>query len=144
MQARIRQTCLFAAVALGLVVVLAGTALAQSGNTSIGTWKLNIAKSTFAAGTTPKSGAFTVAAAGADVKVTVDWVAATGTVSHYGFTVRYDGKDYPITGNPNRGPPRGDSGRAGRGASPGRSPPVPPGPGSRGLGQAAGGEGEVR
>ena len=102
MHARSRQTGLFAVVVLGLVVVLAGSTFAQSSNTSVGTWKLNIAKSTFAAGTIPQSGGFTIAEAGADIKVTVDWVAANGTVTHYGFTVRYDGKDYPITGNPSR------------------------------------------
>ena len=99
MQARIRQTCLFALVALGLVVVLAGTTLAQSNTSGIGTWKVNIAKSQYAAGTAPKSATFTVEAVGAGIKATVDAVAADGTVSHWGFTANYDGKDNPITGN---------------------------------------------
>ena len=43
MQTRIGQTCLFAVVALGLVVVLAGTVLAQPGSSNLGTWKLNLA-----------------------------------------------------------------------------------------------------
>jgi hypothetical protein len=102
MQTRIRPTCLFAVVSLGLVVALAGTALAQSSNPRIGTWKLNLAKSTYAAGTAPKSAAFTIVAAGAGVKVTVDGVNADGTVSHWVYTANYDGKDYPVTGNPNR------------------------------------------
>jgi hypothetical protein len=102
MQTRIRPTCLFAVVSLGLVVALAGTALAQSSNPRIGTWKLNLAKSTYAAGTAPKSAAFTIVAAGAGVKVTVDGVNADGTVSHWMYTANYDGKDYPVTGNPNR------------------------------------------
>ena len=100
MQARIRQACLFAVVALGLVVVLAGTALAQSSTpTNIGTWKIDLAKAKYAAGTAPKSATFTVAAAGAGIKVTVDSVGADGTVSHWGYTANYDGKDNPITGN---------------------------------------------
>jgi hypothetical protein len=99
MQARIRQTCLFAAVALGLVIVLAGTALAQANTSGIGTWKVNIAKSQYAAGTAPKSATFTVEAAGAGVKVVVDLVTADGTAAHWGFTANYDGKDNPITGN---------------------------------------------
>ncbi len=102
MQTRIRPTRLFAVVSLGLVVALAGTALAQSSNPRIGTWKLNLAKSTYAAGTAPKSATFTVVAAGAGVKVTVDGVNADGTVSHWMYTANYDGKDYPVTGNPNR------------------------------------------
>jgi len=99
MQARIRQACLFAAVALGLVVVFASSTLAQSSNSTIGTWKVNLAKSTYAAGTAPKSGVFTVTAAGEGFKVTVDAVTSNGTAQHWGFTANYDGKDNPITGN---------------------------------------------
>ena len=98
MQARIRQTCLFAVVALGLVVVLAGTALAQSSDPRLGTWKLNLAKSTYAAGTAPKSVTFTSEAAGAGIKSTVDVVAADGTVQHWVVTTNYDGKDTPLVG----------------------------------------------
>ena len=104
MQARIRQTCLFTAVALGLVVVLAGATLAQSSTpTNIGTWKLNLAKSTFAAGTAPKSATFTNVVAGAGIKSTSDSVAADGTARHSEYTVIYDGKDNPITGNGRNG-----------------------------------------
>jgi len=98
MQANIRQTCLCAVVALGLVVVLAGTALAQSSDPRLGTWKLNLAKSTYAAGTAPKSVTFTSEAAGAGIKSTVDVVAADGTVEHWVNTANYDGKDYPLVG----------------------------------------------
>jgi len=99
MQARVRQTCLFAVVALGLVVVLAGTALAQPSDPSIGTWKVNIARSKYIAGTLPKSATVKTEAAGAGVKVTVDPVGADGTVSHWAYTANNDGKDNPITGN---------------------------------------------
>ena len=100
MQAGSRHTCLLAVVVLGLVVVLAGTALAQSSTpTNIGTWKLNLEKSAYAAGTAPKSAAFTVEASGAGIKATVDSVAADGTVQHWGFSANYDGQENPITGN---------------------------------------------
>ena len=100
MQARTRQMWLFAAVAVTLVVVLAATTLAQSGNpTNLGTWKLNLAKSKISADMAPKSATFTVEAAGAGAKVTVDAVYADGTVRHWGYTANYDGKDNPITGN---------------------------------------------
>jgi hypothetical protein len=103
MHAETRHTCLLAVVVLGLVVVLAGTALAQSSSaTNIGTWKLNLAKSTYAPGTAPKSVTFTNEVAGAGVKTTIDSVSADGTVIHSTYTVIYDGKDYPVTGNPNR------------------------------------------
>jgi hypothetical protein len=103
MQARTRQTCLFAVVALGLVVVLAGTALAQSGSSNLGTWKLNLAKSTYAAGTAPKSATFTNVVAGAGIKSTSDSVAADGTARHSEYTMVYDGKDHPLTGNSSNG-----------------------------------------
>jgi len=104
MQARTRRTCLFAVVALGLVVALAGTALAQSNTpTNIGTWKLNLAKSTYAPGTAPKSATFTNVVAGKGVKTTSDSVATDGTAIHSEYTLIYDGKDYPITGNGRNG-----------------------------------------
>jgi hypothetical protein len=102
MQAGLRRTCLFAVVAVTVVVVLAGTTLAQSSDPRLGTWKLDVSKSTYAAGTAPQSVTFTNEAAGAGVKVTVDAVAADGTVTHWGYTADYDGKDYPVTGNPSR------------------------------------------
>lgn len=97
MQARIRQTCLFAVVALGVVVVLAGTTLAQS----VGIWKLNLAESKYNAGTPPTSTTLVYEAAGAGIKVTVDSVAPDGAMVHYTYTANYDGKDNPVVGNPN-------------------------------------------
>jgi hypothetical protein len=99
MQARTGQVYLLAVVALGLVVALAGTALAQPGSTNLGTWKLNLAKSTFAPGTAPKSAIFTNVVAGAGIKTTSDTVRADGTAVHSENTEVYDGKDYPISGN---------------------------------------------
>jgi hypothetical protein len=100
MQARSGQAGLLATVVLGLSVVLAGTALAQSGTpTNVGTWKLNLAKSTYAAGTAPKSSTLKIEEASAGFKVAVDAVAADGTKQHWGFTGTYDGKDNAISGN---------------------------------------------
>lgn len=74
--------------------------LAQSNvPTNIGTWKLNLAKSTYAPGTAPKSATFTNSVAGAGVKTVSDSVAADGTKIHSEYTVIYDGKDNPVTGN---------------------------------------------
>jgi hypothetical protein len=66
----------------------------------MGTWKLNEAKSKLAAGT-PKNNTVTYEAAGDDIKVTIDGVAADGTPVHSEWTGKFDGKDYPSTGNPN-------------------------------------------
>jgi hypothetical protein len=77
-----------------LVGLVSGTALAQSSDPLIGTWKLNVAKSKGV-----KSGSTTIEAAGKGIKFTVDLVPADGTPSHWAFTANYDGKDYPVTGN---------------------------------------------
>jgi hypothetical protein len=99
MQARIRPACLLAMVALGLVVVLTGTTFAQPGSSNLGTWKLNLAKSTFPPGTAPKSAIFTNVVAGAGITSTSDSVSADGTARHSEYTMVYDGKDHPLTGN---------------------------------------------
>jgi hypothetical protein len=83
---------LFAATVV--VGMLNGTALAQSSDPLIGTWKLNVGKSKGA-----KSGSTTIEEAGKGIKFTVDLVTADGAASHWAFTANYDGKDSPITGN---------------------------------------------
>jgi hypothetical protein len=66
----------------------------------MGTWKLNEAKSTIAAGA-PKNSTVVYEAAGDSIKVTIDGTAADGTATHSEWTGKFDGKDYPSTGNPN-------------------------------------------
>jgi hypothetical protein len=88
-----------AAVLLGVLLGVVQVAFAQSSNTEVGTWKMNIAKSKFSPGTAAKSGTVKFEAAGAGVKTTVDTAYVDGTVSHWGFAANYDGKDNPITGN---------------------------------------------
>ena len=84
---------------VALVSLLTGAASAQS-DPQVGVWKLNVAKSTFSPGPAPKSGNTTIEAAGAGAKVVVDQVIADGSKRHWEFTANYDGKDSPVTGNP--------------------------------------------
>jgi hypothetical protein len=98
MKARIRQVQLLSVVVVALVVV-GGTALAQSGNSLVGTWKMNVAKSKATPGPLNRSGMVTVVAAGKGAKYTVDNVAGDGTAIHYEFTTNYDGKASHVTGN---------------------------------------------
>ena len=83
---------------LGLFFV-ASAAFAQS-DPQVGVWKLNLAKSKYSPGPAPKSGTTMIEAAGAGAKVTVDQELADGTKRHWTFTANYDGKDSPVTGNP--------------------------------------------
>ena len=66
---------------------------------NMGTWKLDDAKSKIAAGA-PKNTTVVYEAAGDSVKVTVDGVDADGKPSHNEWTGKFDGKDYPVTGDP--------------------------------------------
>ena len=77
---------------------LAGAACFAS-DTQMGTWKLNEAKSKIAAGVA-KNNTVVYAAAGDSIKVTIDGTAADGTATHNEWTGKFDGKDYPSTGNP--------------------------------------------
>ena len=75
------------------------TALAFA-NPNMGTWKLNEAKSKISAGA-PKNTQVVYEAAGDSVKVTVDGVGPDGKPAHNEWTGKLDGKDYPLTGDPN-------------------------------------------
>jgi hypothetical protein len=83
-------------VAAAVVGVASGTDMAQSDDPLIGTWKLNAEKSQSPAF---KSGTTVIERAGEGVKFTVDLAGADGTAYHWTFTAKYDGKDYPSTGN---------------------------------------------
>jgi hypothetical protein len=66
----------------------------------MGTWKLNEAKSKLAPGAA-KNSTVIYAAAGEEVKITVDGTDADGKPTHNEWTGKFDGKDYPVTGDPN-------------------------------------------
>ena len=65
----------------------------------IGTWKLNEAKSKLNPAST-KNTTVVYEAAGDNVKVTVEGTASDGKAFKSAWTGKYDGKDYPVTGDP--------------------------------------------
>src|SRR5262249_48630590 len=77
-----------------------GLSLCFAGDATIGTWKLNEAKSKLPAGA-PKNHTVVYEAAGDNMKVTVDGVDADGKPTHNEWTGKFDGQDYPVTGDPN-------------------------------------------
>jgi hypothetical protein len=84
-----------AVMALAIVTVAAFGA-----DNTIGTWKLNVAKSKST--TTPmpvKSLTVTREASDSGVKVTTTGEQADGTAINSSYTAKYDGKDVQITGN---------------------------------------------
>jgi hypothetical protein len=80
------------------VLFAAASACLAADDASMGTWKLNEAKSKFSPGA-PKNTTVVYEAAGDSVKVTVDGVGADGKPSHNEWTGKFDGKDYPVTGD---------------------------------------------
>jgi len=86
-------------IVMTVAVCLVAGAMCLADDVQIGTWKLNEAKSKFAAGA-PKNTTVVYEAAGDKVKVTVDGVDGAGKPSHNEWTGSFDGKDYPVTGDP--------------------------------------------
>ncbi|HEV2387702.1 MAG TPA: hypothetical protein VGS20_10665 [Candidatus Acidoferrales bacterium] len=86
-------------MALTLALCFLGSAVCFAQGPQMGTWKLNEAKSKFGPGAT-KNATVVYEAAGDNVKVTVDGTDASGNAVHNEWTGKFDGKDYPVTGDP--------------------------------------------
>jgi hypothetical protein len=84
---------------LTLLVLFVGVTMSFAENPTLGTWKLNEAKSKLAPGT-PKNHTVVYAAAGDNIKGTIDGVDGQGKAAHNEWTGKFDGKDYPVTGDP--------------------------------------------
>src|SRR5271165_4769043 len=92
-----KQLCMILAVVV-LCLGVPGLILAQD-NPVLGSWKLNTEKSKYNGVPAPKSLNRTVTADGDAVKYSFDGTGADGSPVAYTFTVKYDGKDNPVTGN---------------------------------------------
>ncbi len=86
-------------IALATTLCLIAVGLSFAENPHMGTWKLNEAKSKIAPGVM-KNSTVVYEAAGDSVKVTTDGVDGTGAPLHTEWTGKFDGKDYPLTGDP--------------------------------------------
>ena len=82
-----------------LAVVFAGTTVCFADDPQMGTWKLNEAKSKLSPGAT-KNHTVVYEPAGDSVKVTVDGTDSAGKATHSEWTGKFDGKYYPVTGDP--------------------------------------------
>jgi hypothetical protein len=87
-------------ILLALVVCIAGATAGFAADANMGTWKLNEAKSKLAPGA-PKNTTVVYEAAGDNVKVTIDGAGSDGNPTHNEWTGKFDGKDYPVTGDAN-------------------------------------------
>src|SRR4029453_5877856 len=83
-----------------LVMALGSLGGAQTPVPGMGSWKLNVAKSKFTPGPSPKSSTVTFTAAGQGVKAVIDTVGADGAKIHWEYTADFDAKPQPVTGKP--------------------------------------------
>jgi hypothetical protein len=86
------------ALTLAFCFFAAGICLAA--DPQMGTWKLNESKSKSAPGL-GKNSTVTYKSMFGRVKVTIDGTDAKGEPAHNAWTGKFDGKDYPVTGDPN-------------------------------------------
>lgn len=86
-------------IALTVAVCLVAGAVGFASDVNLGTWKLNEAKSKFPPGAS-KNTTVVYEAAGDNLKATVDGVDGSGKPTHSEWTGKFDGKDYPVTGDP--------------------------------------------
>ena len=86
-------------VFLALAFCLCAAAASFAANPNVGTWKLNEAKSKIPAGVS-KNTTVTYTADGDNLKAVLDGVDGKGNPTHSEWVGKFDGKDYPVTGDP--------------------------------------------
>jgi len=82
-----------------LAMCVAAAAVSIAADVNVGTWKLNPSKSKIGAGAA-RNETVKIETAGDSVKVTVDGKDAAGKPTHNEWTGKFDGKEYPVTGDP--------------------------------------------
>ncbi|MFY9842751.1 MAG: hypothetical protein WA718_01600 [Terriglobales bacterium] len=87
-------------IVMTVAVCVMAVAVCFASNPNMGTWKLNEAKSKIPPNAT-KNNTVVYEAAGDKIKVTVDGIDGAGKPQHSEWTGKFDGKDYPLTGDPN-------------------------------------------
>src|ERR1035441_3433048 len=81
-------------------ILMIGTGAALAADPVIGTWKLDVAKSTFSPGPAPKSQTRSYAESAQGTTLTIKTTTADGKESTATLTFKKDGKPYPVSGNP--------------------------------------------
>ena len=83
---------------VGVAVLTAGVSAQSADDPSIGSWKLNVAKSTFTPGPPIKADTRSYEVKDGWVIVTTETTAANGNRTGVRFAAKFDGKDYPQIG----------------------------------------------
>jgi hypothetical protein len=71
---------------------------ARAADTLSGTWKLDVAKSTYSPGPAPKSNTVKVESSEKEFKVDAKGEDAEGKPTHVHYEAKFDGKDYKVSG----------------------------------------------
>jgi hypothetical protein len=87
-------------IGLTLALCFLGWAMCFAADPHMGTWKLNEAKSKITPGTTKNTNVVYSSMLG-QMKVKSDGIGADGKPVHIEWSGKFDGKDYPVTGDPN-------------------------------------------
>lgn len=90
---------LLSAVTACVAMLIPGS-MAFAADNWVGTWKLDVAKSTFSPGPAPKSLTLKFEASPAGIKLTSDGIDGQGKTTHGGYVAKFDGQDVPWAGNP--------------------------------------------
>ena len=85
-----------------MAIVIASLAAQTGKPVFVGTWRLDVAKSTYSPGPTPKSQLAVIEAVDGGMKVVADRVEGDGQKTHFEWTAKFDGKDYPVKGDATR------------------------------------------
>ena len=85
-------------MALAAALCMNAVVLGVADDPNVGSWKLNEAKSKIVAGAA-KNVTVVYTAVGDSYKCVVDGVDAAGKPAHNEWTGKFDGKDYPVTGD---------------------------------------------
>ena len=75
---------------------------AQTTSPFAGTWKLNLAKSKYDPGPAPMSSTVKIEAIESGERAAVDQIDSQSRATHSEFTAKFDGKEYPVEGDPNQ------------------------------------------
>ena len=87
-------------IGLTLVFCLLGSAVCLAADPQMGTWKLNESKSKITPGTL-KNTQVVYSSMFGQVKIKADGIDANGKPIHVEWSGKLDGKDFPVTGDPN-------------------------------------------
>jgi hypothetical protein len=86
---------------LTLAFCFLAAAACFAADAQMGTWRLNEAKSKFAPGRPKNTMVVYKNATGGKVKITADGIDTKGKATHSEWTGKFDGREYPVTGDPN-------------------------------------------